>query len=440
MMQLAGPSYMVNSTGFQEPSNQLDLLPDVVFFLDLGGHIRFVNAAIQRYGYERALLEGLHVHELIHPPDRDHFGLEREERLLELRMLDARGEAFYVEVCMQGSDSGWQGVARDVSKRRMREEEFSRIHIELEKRVEEREVTLAETQRELVEKAHQAGVADIACSVLHSIDNVLNSVITSSQMIQQVADGHTFRNFQEANDLLENNLSRLDVFMQEDPRGKMLVDYYKLMATQATEDRELIRENAKDLVKKIVTIKNVITAQQNYALCDSFVETVPVDEVIDDALMILEAEFEKGRIEVTRQFTEVSPIKLQKTKLIHVLINVLNNAREAIVEHNGERRCIDISLGIEEQWLVIRVKDNGVGIEPDHIQRIFRHGFTTKKHGQGFGLHGCANAMFAMGGNLKVESPGRGQGATFILALPNRASYLEGSEPSTGASAIGEVI
>jgi two-component system, NtrC family, sensor kinase len=66
------------------------------------------------------------------------------------------------------------------------------------------------------------------------------------------------------------------------------------------------------------------------------------------------------------------------------------------------------------------VIDNGVGIAPEHLSRMFAHGFTTKKGGHGFGLHGAANAAREMGGTLTARSDGPDTGATFTLELPIR--------------------
>ena len=69
----------------------------------------------------------------------------------------------------------------------------------------------------------------------------------------------------------------------------------------------------------------------------------------------------------------------------------------------------------------IAVTDNGIGIRPEHMTRIFNHGFTTKKDGHGFGLHSGALAAKDLGGALRVDSAGLGHGATFTLDLPLRS-------------------
>ena len=66
----------------------------------------------------------------------------------------------------------------------------------------------------------------------------------------------------------------------------------------------------------------------------------------------------------------------------------------------------------------VSVIDNGVGISPENLPRIFQHGFTTRKDGHGFGLHSGALAAKELGGTLTVHSDGVGKGATFTLTLP----------------------
>jgi signal transduction histidine kinase len=72
--------------------------------------------------------------------------------------------------------------------------------------------------------------------------------------------------------------------------------------------------------------------------------------------------------------------------------------------------------------LVIQVIDNGVGIAPENLTRIFSHGFTTRRDGHGFGLHSGALAARDLGGSLAAHSDGVGRGATFTLTLPIKAT------------------
>jgi len=77
-----------------------------------------------------------------------------------------------------------------------------------------------------------------------------------------------------------------------------------------------------------------------------------------------------------------------------------------------------ISIANQPGGVRISVTDNGIGIQPEHMTRIFSHGFTTKKDGHGFGLHSGALAARDLGGALRVASDGLGHGASFTLDLP----------------------
>jgi signal transduction histidine kinase len=76
----------------------------------------------------------------------------------------------------------------------------------------------------------------------------------------------------------------------------------------------------------------------------------------------------------------------------------------------------------------VSVTDTGLGIDPDNLQRIFNYGFTTKHHGNGFGLHSAANAMAEMGGSIAAHSEGQGLGATFTIEFPLAAAIQEADD------------
>ena len=71
--------------------------------------------------------------------------------------------------------------------------------------------------------------------------------------------------------------------------------------------------------------------------------------------------------------------------------------------------------------------DNGPGIAPENLTKIFNHGFTTKENGHGFGLHSSANAATEMGASLRGHSDGPGKGARFTIELPFRVPNPTGA-------------
>jgi len=88
-----------------------------------------------------------------------------------------------------------------------------------------------------------------------------------------------------------------------------------------------------------------------------------------------------------------------------------------------DEKNIKISLKADGEFQVIfTITDNGVGIDNEDLTRVFSYGFSTKQLGHGFGLHSSANNAQELGGNLEVYSPGRNQGATFLLRIPSQIS------------------
>ncbi len=116
---------------------------------------------------------------------------------------------------------------------------------------------------------------------------------------------------------------------------------------------------------------------------------------------------------------------VDKQKVIQILVNLINNAKYALDKKDDKERLLTIRLyRYEKDRIRIEVSDNGIGIPEENLVRIFRHGFTTKAHGHGFGLHSGALAAKELGGSLMVQSEGPGKGSTFTLELPFKISEV----------------
>ena len=103
--------------------------------------------------------------------------------------------------------------------------------------------------------------------------------------------------------------------------------------------------------------------------------------------------------------------------LVDIMIELLKNSIKAV--DGRPTPLIQIRMHSPDSGVVqIEVEDNGVGIPAKNMDKMFRHGFTTKEDGHGFGLHSSALAAQETGGSLTVHSNGPGQGATFTLELP----------------------
>jgi len=121
-----------------------------------------------------------------------------------------------------------------------------------------------------------------------------------------------------------------------------------------------------------------------------------------------------------RQFETSPPIMADRHKVLQILVNLLRNAQQALLEANKPEKAIALMIApvAGNGHIRFKVCDDALGISDENLKRIFQHGFTTKKDGHGFGLHGSANAAQEMGGSLVVERRYAGRWTAFTLELP----------------------
>jgi signal transduction histidine kinase len=119
-----------------------------------------------------------------------------------------------------------------------------------------------------------------------------------------------------------------------------------------------------------------------------------------------------------REGEEELVLSVEKHKVLQVLVNLIRNAKNACDETGRADKQLTLRVTAANGRVIFSIIDNGIGIPPENLIRIFAHGFTTKKDGHGFGLHSGALAAKEMGGELRVHSDGVGQSATFTLELP----------------------
>ena len=159
--------------------------------------------------------------------------------------------------------------------------------------------------------------------------------------------------------------------------------------------------------------------QQQYATGSRVLEQVDLAEVLDDAIKMSSGSLERHRILLVREFETGIQMMLEKHRVLQILVNLVRNAKHAVQDLDLDPRMIKVAVTRpDEESVTIEIIDNGVGISPDNMINLFKHGFSTKPNGHGFGLHGGANSAKELGGSLTAHSDGLGKGATFKLTLP----------------------
>ncbi|WP_260956290.1 DAHL domain-containing protein [Pseudomonas citri] len=288
----------------------------------------------------------------------------------------------------------------------------------LEERVQERTRELKEAERELVDAARMAGMAEIATNVLHNVGNVLNSVNISAELVTRKLKHSKTAGLGKAVQMMNEHADDLGQFITTDEKGKLLPRYFNELVDSIAVEQTLLIDELAQLTKSIDHIKEIVTTQQTYAGAARLIEPLKVSDLFEDALRMNSGALSRHHVTVIKDYQDVPPILGDKHRLLLILINLISNAKFAM-SHTSDPR--EMTLGIQmvdQTTLRLSVKDRGEGIKPENLARIFNHGFTTRKDGHGFGLHSCALAAVEMNGHLSVHSDGAGQGAVFTLDIP----------------------
>jgi len=233
-------------------------------------------------------------------------------------------------------------------------------------------------QQQIVEKSKLAAIGELAAGVAHEINNPVAIMMENAGWIADLLEG--------------DDLHRPETL-------KEIRNSVQEITTQGRRCRE-ITHNLLSFARKTNT-----AAQP--------VELAPLIQEI--ASLIRARVYQRG-MTLTLDLHDTPPVRASATEIQQVLLNLLNNAMDAIDHDHG---AVVVRLFSQEGHAVIEVEDNGQGIAPEHRQRIFEPFFTTKPVGKGtgLGLAICYGIVRNLDGDLEVESePGRG--TTFRIRIP----------------------
>jgi PAS domain S-box-containing protein len=292
------------------------------------------------------------------------------------------------------------GTATDITERKRAEAELEQMH------------------KQLQETSRHAGMAEVATGVLHNVGNVLNSVNVSATLVADKVKTSRGAKLAIVVTMLRDHERDLGAFITSDAKGSQIPAFLATLAEHLDGERAGLLKELEHLQKNVEHIKDIVSMQQTYAKVSGVSEVVKVSELVEDALRMNGGSLDRHHILAVREFEEVPPITVDKHKVLQILVNLIRNAKHACDDAGSSDKWLKVRVASGEGRVKIAIVDNGVGIPPENITRIFNHGFTTRKNGHGFGLHSGALAAMEMGGSLSVHSDGLGHGATFTVELP----------------------
>ena len=406
-------------SGSQLLRTLIDSLPDLFFVKDVESRFMLVNLACARQ------LGANRPEDVLGKTDADFVGTElaRKYRADEIALMASGqsvnreerthdketgepGWSHTIKVPLKdkrGNVVGLMGIARDISPKKQAEETLETLH------------------KQMLILARQAGMAETATSVLHNVGNVLNSVNVSANLLRDGIHKSKIASLAKLTALLDEHTADLGPFLTTDPRGQQVPDYLHQLTDRLAAEQAGWMKEVETLYLNIEHINKIIALQQAYAGVAGIAETVSLSELVDDALRIHEQAYVRHIVRVVRDYTSVQSISVDKHKVLQIVVNLLHNAKYACDAGGQSDKVVTVRIGpAGPERVRIEVADNGVGIDPEYLTKIFSLGYTTRKGGHGFGLHSGAIAAKEMGGTFTAHSAGLGQGASFVLELPLR--------------------
>jgi signal transduction histidine kinase len=301
-----------------------------------------------------------------------------------------------------------------MGERAVAHKEGSRVPTFFERK--QTEDRMRELQGHLLAASRRAGLAEAATGVLHNLGNGLNSVQASVTEMRELLSDSSLENLSKSAALISQQ-DDLPEFFANDEKGKRLPAYLCRLSDKLGEEHSSILQQLSRLEAKVTHLTEVVGSQQQAARAGRVSQELSLESLVEEALLLARARLEQAEVALE---VDCQPgwVALDKGGVLQILTNLLHNAADAVEGNPVGDRCVDLKARVDRELLVFEVKDNGVGIEADHLDAIFRHGFTTKPNGHGFGLHSAAVLAASFGGELTAHSGGAGQGADFVLSLP----------------------
>ena len=290
----------------------------------------------------------------------------------------------------------------------------------LEQKVVERTRELREAQAELLQQAHEAGMAEMAVGILHNIGNAITPAkVSSALLLKKIRTSTVKNNIEEILQNIQKMLEDPDSFSSEERDRYMKI--LALLPETITDEYNHINNEIQLIWDKHEHIESIIHLQLRYARLTGDSEEINVNNIVNDALEMLEDTIRNYSVQVEENLADIPVIRIEQPKLLQVMINLIKNGLEAMANVEVDQRRLVIStyvLGEDQGYLVISVDDTGIGFDAETKKKLFTYGFTTKVSGSGFGLHSCANFLIAHNGTIEAHSDGVGKGAKFNIYLP----------------------
>ncbi|MEA5554555.1 ATP-binding protein [Anabaena cylindrica UHCC 0172] len=305
-------------------------------------------------------------------------------------------------------------LARKILEQRVEErtQELQQAQRTLEQRVEERTQELQQalqelknTQGQLIQTEKMSSLGEMVAGIAHEINNPVNFI---------------YGNIQCTEGYLKDLLDLINLYQQEYPNENFVI------AEKIAEiDLEFLSEDLSKILFSIKIgaqrIREIVLSLRNFSRLDeSEIKDVDIHEGINNTLLILNHRLNK-EIVVIKNYGNLPLIDCYPAQLNQVFMNIISNAIDALIDYKEQthKQILISTSRVENNYIQVKIRDNGLGIPPEIINKLFDPFFTTKPVGKGtgLGLSICYQIIEKHQGKIEVVSAVT-QGTEFAITLP----------------------
>jgi two-component system NtrC family sensor kinase len=367
---------------------------DIIFTLTPEGEYSYISPNVKEIiGFSSIQMMGKHFTEHIHPDDLQ-VCLNYFDKLKQTGTKQSG-----IEYRIQHKDKSWRYHRSSVSPLKDSEgnvlsyvgiaHDFTEVKDVLTD-LEKTNLNLKEAQTQLVQSEKMASLGQLVAGIAHEINTPIGAV-------------------NSMHDTLFRTLERMKEFIQQE----LPEDCKQIPKLEAA--FKLIDDSNSVIKSGTERVMNIVTRLKSFARLDEAeLKTVDIHKGIEDTLVLIHHEL-KHNITVVKNYGDVPPISCFPSQLNQVFLNLLVNSKQAI----KDKGTVTITTFMKNKKVHIKFSDDGVGIPPESVSRIFDPGYTTKGIGvgTGLGLSISYNIIQSHRGEIKSSSE-LGKGTEFLIVLP----------------------
>jgi len=267
-----------------------------------------------------------------------------------------------------GNPTGFVAIIKDITERKLMENELRHYSEHLEELVEERTIALKRSQEQLLKAERLAAIGQAATMVGHDLRNPLQAI--------------------------ENGIYYINTELSTHPNSQN------------------VKETLHAIHDSVEYADNIVKNLQSFASKrEPLFREITINKLVKEAVSHVK---KPENVEIVIELGELPKIEADKDMIKQIFVNLVDNGIQAMEEKRG---TLKVSTKKTNAFIEVKFQDTGIGIKKENMKKIFTPFFTTKAQGMGVGLPICKRFAEIHDGSIKVESK-EGEGSIFTVKLP----------------------